>query len=61
MAPGPMTIEAGLSAAAAHRRLDAGAAEHTGVVFTVEIEAAELAGLLEDLVAVLGHDGEPRR
>lgn len=33
--------------------------EHAGTVFTVEVGAAELAGLLEDLAAVLGCDGEP--
>lgn len=33
--------------------------EHTGTVFTVKTGAAELAGLLDDLVAVLDRDGEP--
>lgn len=33
--------------------------EHAGTVFTLEIGAAELAGLLEGLVAVLDRDGEP--
>jgi hypothetical protein len=33
--------------------------EHAGTVFTLEIQAAELAGLLEDLVAALGRGGEP--
>jgi hypothetical protein len=32
--------------------------EHAGTVFTLEVGAAELAGLLEDLVAVLDRDGE---
>ncbi|MFI7060162.1 hypothetical protein ACIBL3_04190 [Kribbella sp. NPDC050124] len=32
---------------------------HVGMVFAVEIGAGELAGLLEDLVAVLHRDGEP--
>jgi hypothetical protein len=33
--------------------------EHAGTIFTLEIHAAELAGLLEDLVAELGRGGEP--
>jgi hypothetical protein len=32
---------------------------HAETVFALEIQAVELAGLLEDLVAALGRDSEP--
>jgi hypothetical protein len=32
--------------------------EHLGTVFTIEIEAAELVQILDELAAVLDHDGE---